>query len=87
MKKPNPFLSIVHAVKKMQEKIIMRNRGTGATKRRSSSGIATGSRLALQFVERSSDVLPPLKSATAGLSSIIEAIEVCHECLKYFYWI
>ena len=60
----------------------MRNCGTGATKRRSSSGVATGSRLALQFVERSSDVLPPLKSAAAGLSFIIEAVEVCYECFK-----
>ena len=63
----------------MQEKINTRNRGTGTTKKRSSSGIATGSRLALQFVERTSDVLPPLKSAAAGLSFIIEAVEVHYE--------
>ena len=82
MEKPNPFLPIVHAAKKMKEKIATRNRGTGATNRRGSGGIAAGSRLALRFVERSSDVLPPLKSAAAGLSFIIEAVEVCYECFK-----
>ena len=87
MEKPNPLPLIVRAARKMLEKINTRNRGTGTTKKRSSSGITAGSRLALRFVERSSDVLPPLKSAAAGLSFIIEAIEVCYECFKYFYWI
>ena len=87
METSNPFLSIVGAAKKVQEKINTRNRGTSARNRRSFSGIAAGSRLALRFVERSSDVLPPLKSAAAGLSFIIEAVEVCYECFNYFYWI
>ena len=86
MEKPKSLLLIVRTVRKMQEKINTRNRGTGTTKKRSSSGIAAGSRLVLRFVERSSDVLPPLKSAAAGLSFIIEAVEVCYEYFKCLYW-
>ena len=82
MENPNLFLPIVRAAKNMKEKFETRNRVTGATNRRSSGGIAAGPRLALRLVERSSDVLPPLKSAAAGLSFIIEAVEVCYEYFK-----
>ena len=87
MKTPKFLLRIAHATKKLQERSSTRMHRTGTTIRHGSRNLSKGAWLLLRFVERSSDALPPLKSAAAGVSFIIEAIEVCYGCSRCLYWI
>ena len=85
MKPPKFLTRMAHATKKLQERSSTRMHMTGATIRHGSRKLSKGAQLLLQFVERSSDALPPLKSAAAGVSFIVEAIEVCYGCSRYLY--